>query len=349
MPNRFEPGLSQKNGVTLHRLPAYFEITSPAQIALRHLRRSVERAKPDIIHLHGATGALAVQGLRAASRSDTPIVVDSHQSYADLLPMSVPKHLYYRSFRHLVHPIVARRVEAWLAISPDAENLLQRELGVPRASILQMFLGTTIEEPPPRKSLLRFRSDHGIGSESLVAIFAGRITPSKRLELLFAALGDERLENEWIVVLVGPIHDEYKERLVAPLSPSAARRVLFAGDVDQSQLRMWLRASDVGVWPGAPGVTILQGMAAGLPLLLQESDATRPYLDGNGFSFGGQGPEIATLLHRLGTETDLRESMGRASSARARAVFSWMNLADRSLRIYRRILNDGGPEIPRLW
>lgn len=341
-------GESSEGGIKIVRLPAWIFIKSPTQIALRGLKRWISDHRPDLLHLHGPTGVLALQTLRATRRLNIPSVVDCHVGYHNLMPMSSLQQNYYKVFKRFLLPRYAGHVASWIAITPDAESVLTQELGVPPQQIEHMVLGADLNEPPAGRTEI-LRSEHRIEQEAVVAVFAGRITAGKRVDRLLSALESELSNGGWYVVLAGRVDSDYAHVLFSHLSEAARRRVIVTGELDQNGLSDWLHASDIGVWPGEPGVTILQGMAAGLPLVLLDQVATRPYLSGNGYSFGGDVNELRDVLMRIGGDDRLRSSLGLASVERARSVFSWSVLAERSQEIYSAVIAGTKPDVPRLW
>ena len=99
------PAPYEDRGATIHRLPAGFRARKGSQVALRGLKDTLRRIRPDILHVHGPVGALFVQALVTARSLDLPAVVDNHLCYFNLRPYHRAKRTYYRAlFRRAILP-----------------------------------------------------------------------------------------------------------------------------------------------------------------------------------------------------------------------------------------------------
>lgn len=144
----------------------------------------------------------------------------------------------------------------------------------------------------------------------------------------FAAAGDADATLE--LVGHGPLEQDLRS-LAAQLG--IADRVVFAGLVDHDELLARLRAgewdaivlasSSAGTEHEGIPVSLMEGMAAGVPPVATDSGATRELVtDGAGLLVPpGDRHALAEALGRLGSNAELREQTGAAARARVASAF----------------------------
>jgi phosphatidylinositol alpha-mannosyltransferase len=126
------------------------------------------------------------------------------------------------------------------------------------------------------------------------------------------------------------------------LQESAGLRVSFVGP-QLSQRPDFAATSDVYCFTAAIAshpISLLEGMAAGLPVLAHDIDGVRELVtDGHeGFVLPLSDPAAyATALSRLLADARLRAAMGRAAALRA-AAFSWQRVAGAVENFYREVI-----------
>jgi glycosyltransferase involved in cell wall biosynthesis len=130
-------------------------------------------------------------------------------------------------------------------------------------------------------------------------------------------------------LFVGAWDDKELERRVRELAAPAGDRIRFTPAVNGNDKRDLLHSSSIMLFPpieseGHPRV-VLEGMAAGLPLVTTDQGAIRDTVTHGecGFVLDEADPErLAECITRLLEDDDLRLSMGRAARARYLAEFT---------------------------
>ncbi len=229
----------------------------------------------------------------------------------------------------------------------------QRELeaaGYPRAKIVYLADGVAI--PPPRTPQAQaaaralWAETHPalqLPAQARLALAVGHFAVGPELDRLLAAwrpVADGMLAARlW---LVGPTTDRdavrrHIERL------HLAGRVVAAGAFDQ--LGELLAAADLLVAPAHEGahVTLLEAMAAGLPVVAAATAANRSVLTDaqEGLLVAADEPAaLSAAIARLCREPELAARLGRAARARAEAEFSLASMADQHVTWFQQLCSD---------
>lgn len=134
-------------------------------------------------------------------------------------------------------------------------------------------------------------------------------------------------------------------RLVAKHGLEA--RVSFVGDVTDEELPAIYRAADVYVLPASErseafGISLLEAMAAGLPVVSTELGTGTSYVNRHGETglvVPPRDPEaLAAAVTELLADPDRRQAMGAAGRRRVEAEFTLDRLVNDVLRVYGEVL-----------
>lgn len=328
--------------------------------------------RPDPNIVENAWARLRAASPRAYSLCGVTHTTASHGAMTmltDLLTAPV------ESWDALVCTSRAVRDSARTLIERQAEYLRER-LGATRLSLPQMpviplgvhaqdYAGLRAEREPARSAL-------GIGADRIVVLFVGRLSFHAKAHPLPMYLGLEAAARHAPITLVqaGWFANESIERAfredAARLCPSVEYRVVDGRD--PAALRQAWASADIftSLSDGIQetfGLTPIEAMAAGLPVVVSDWDGYRDTVrDGiDGFRVAtlapqaGQGGDLADLFSdgattydlycgqagqfvavdveaagraytALATDADLRRRMGEAGRARAAAQFDWAEI-----------------------
>jgi len=152
-----------------------------------------------------------------------------------------------------------------VAVSRYTADRLAQHLGLPRQKIAVIPNGVE-----PRL----FNGECERDPQCL--IYAGRINPHKRLDLLieaFRLLQKERVELRLEIVGDGPLLDRYRSYV----SSNGLRNITFRGQVRDTEMAKLLQQASVYVLPSireGQSITTLEAMAAGTPQVVVEVDGS---------------------------------------------------------------------------
>jgi len=199
-------------------------------------------------------------------------------------------------------------------------------------------------------NLNRFKPITFSPSTPLKLLFVGRLRYYKGLDTLLQALA--RLpEVHLTIVGIGPMQAQW-QALSHELGLND--RVVFAGEVDETQLPDYYHQADVFVLPSnarseAYGIVLLEAMASGLPCISTELGTGTSWIvqDGvTGLVVPPQAPAaLADAINKLATNQSLCQKFGEAGLARVRTEFSKEVMVNRIMQVYEGLLEEPSKNI----
>ncbi len=343
----------EDRGVRIHRLEASFRARDNSQIVLRGLRDTLRHIRPDILHIHGPVGALCVQALLTARSLDIPAVVDNHLCYFNLRPYDLKKRIYYRSlFRRAILPRFDSTVGRYIPLMPDSEAVLHNELGIPYERMAHSTLGADTQTFRHSDNMRkRVRQKLGIPSDAPVIAFLGRIGPEKQVDALVSAWSGLADKRDARLLLIGPATGAMEQSLLALVEARHREMLKVTGHIPNSDLPAYLSAADIGVWPGDPGIAMIEAMSCGLAII-----HTNPYYIARMSEYQnaelfprGDGAALARALESILEEPNKLALMRRQSRCLAEDIFDWRVVAARTNSIYEEVITGKPSETPPVW
>jgi phosphatidylinositol alpha-mannosyltransferase len=272
------------------------------------------REEFDLVHAHEPMHPACMAAVCAARM---PVVGTFH--------MAADQQRWYRIFGPVVRA-AARRISQRIAVSPTAERFAQAALPgsyaiIPNAIDMGAF-EVIREHDPARRRVL----------------FIGRPDPRKGLEALLRAAAGLHPQAEVHLAGVSPEELAALAGRGVPVAGATAH-----GHVRHPELRHLLSTSDLLCTPSLHsesfGLTLVEGMAAGLPVIASALDAHRDVLtpDCGRLVEAGDVTALTTVLAELLHDPGLRARMGRAGIRRAR-LFDWAVTGPATIEVYEQAL-----------
>lgn len=186
------------------------------------------------------------------------------------------------------------------------------------------------------------------------ALFVGRLLPHKGVLQVI-----EALDAETPLHVVGRPYDAgYLERL---RGAAEGKRVRFFLDADDRELARQYAGASVVLQPSLPvadgaadtsellGLVTLEAMSAGKPVVVTRAGSLPELVvDGEtGFVVPPYDPAaLRARTQELVASPELSRAMGDAARARARALFTWEQVAERGLALYRELIGGKPGPLP---
>jgi glycosyltransferase involved in cell wall biosynthesis len=286
------------------------------------LARRLRRLAPDIVHTNSLKAAL--YGGAAARLAGVPVVWHVRDRLADDY---LPEHAI-----RLVHA-AARRFPSSVIVNSNAT----------RATLPDDVKATVVASPIPLPERPADRNGH-----PLRVGMVGRVAPWKGQHVFLEAFARAFPEGSERAVVVGaPLFGRAEEAYARDLGELAAtlgvgERLEFRGfrdrvDEELARLDVLVHAS---VLPEPFGQVVVEGMAAGLPVVAVAAGSPAELLDDGvtGLLYpAGDVEALASALRRLAAEPDLRERLGRAAREQARA-FAPEGIAEQVVQVYESVI-----------
>ncbi|MCG0062317.1 glycosyltransferase family 4 protein [Streptomyces tricolor] len=287
---------------------------------LRRLAAVARLTRGRVVHLHFGDGRihplvrLALKGRRT--------VVSYHSDYT---------HKRSR-LRNRIDRYVNRRTDQILAVSQAVRDFCTSQIGLEQERV--EVVPNAIRVDCPKRA---DKGEHG----GLVVISLAGLYPHKNQATVLAGVAEARrrgVDVQLRVIGDGPQMAQLYQQSVAL---GIAEAVEWYGQVWRRDLVLpLLTTSQVFVsasrFEGMP-ISILEAMAAGLPLVLSDISSHRETAGEAGLYFAPDKPgELAAALEGLAADAHRRKELGETSLERS-GLFDLDRFTDRHLQVYRRV------------
>jgi glycosyltransferase involved in cell wall biosynthesis len=334
--------VAEQAGVAVVRLEGLSRELSPVRDALAawRLARLIRALRPDVVHTHTAkAGAVGRAAAVLAGPRRRPVVVHTFHGHVLRGYFGRAGTLLFRA----IETALARATDRLVAVSPEVRDELVG-LGVAAADRFSVIrLGIELE---PRVAFAgdtaELRRRHGVGAETFVVGWFGRMTAVKRTDDLLAALAALRGRGvDGVLLLVGDGDDRARlEQRAHDLG--LARSCLFLGY--QEDVAPWYALCDaVALTSASEGtpVTIIEALAAGRPVVATDVGGVPDVVDEGESGFlvaPGDTEALAERLELLARDPERRASMGAAGRERVLRRYAVERLVDDVDALYRELL-----------
>jgi glycosyltransferase involved in cell wall biosynthesis len=233
-------------------------------------------------------------------------------------------------------------IDCFVNISDAIANDLIKVLKVSQSKVHHIPNGINVLKfsPPSHKNRQAIRQQIGLPSDSNIVLFAGRLEPTKRVELLLRAW--QRIpKNHNAILLIagnGKMESELKT-LCRKLN--IEHRVRFHGI--SSEIHLVMQAADLFVLPslteGMPNV-LLEALATGLPVIVTKMPAYTGFIKHlqNGYLFEDKGPEpLASAINHLLQNKDLAKQLGSTGRITVEQRYNLTAVTSRYVQLYQNI------------
>lgn len=340
--------LAEEEGAPTLFLPALQQPVDPRKDAraLARLIRLMRAYRPDIVHTHTAKAGFLGRAAALTLRPRPAIVHTYHGHVLEGYFGAAKSGLYLRLERAL-----ARVSDRLIGVSAATVDDLVR-LGVaPREKFELLRIGLDLGPlaAPDQGAGQALRAELGIGAEDVLAVFAGRLAPIKRPDLLLEALALGRIAKPRLRLAIagdGELRPEL-ERQAGELGISDSVRFLGY----RRELAPLYAAADLAVLSsdneGTP-VALIEAAAAGLPAVATEVGGVAEAVGRDGAMLvpPDDPPAFATALVCLAADAELRARMGAAAQRVAVGRFGAERLLRETEALYRDLAEGVGASPP---
>ncbi|RMG18642.1 MAG: glycosyltransferase family 1 protein [Planctomycetota bacterium] len=277
----------------------------------RGLRAAIVETDPDVVLVPGWEYFASLQALLACRALGLPVL---YRGDTSLLQAPKPYRLRHVAWVVRTHALL-RLYSAYLAVGRHARRYLER-FGVSERNVFRSphcvdvdFFRTAsspLRRPEQRGCL---RRSFGCGNEDFVVLFAGKIVPEKRLDLLIEALAGLGPRTRLLVAGTGTAEERCRR-----LAEVHGVRASWLGFRNQGKLPEVYAAADVLCLPSERetwGLVVNEALACGTPCVVSDGVGCAPDLI--------ETPWTGEVFRR-GDVRALREALLRIRDRRRRGV-----------------------------
>jgi glycosyltransferase involved in cell wall biosynthesis len=298
----------------------------------------LSKEKPDIIHVHGFRFFPVYGGIIFTYFSRIPVVATPYHD--PQLSATVLQRLHDRIFLTRLD-----RFTKIIALTEFEKGFLTKSVRKEKITVIPCGVSDTFFQMCDK--FLKIR-DHVRTNLKLfnkfVIMSVGRVVPSKNIELILQAMSaiSSPLKENVILIICGPINDNYKAELVQLANNlKLQHNVTFYGQVTEEEKAMFLCSADLFVFPTHSegfGIVVLEALIAGLPVLASDI--------GTIASFINQVPTVYLLDPNNSSEWSTyieliynHREIGKKAKQLRKFVdgFRWSTLSRQILDVYTRL------------
>jgi rhamnosyl/mannosyltransferase len=294
----------------------------------------LQQSRIDVLHLHTPNPTMLITV--ASLRLSAPLVIMHH---SDIVKQRLLKYMM-SPFERLAYARASAIIassDAYAQGSMVLQKHAEKVESLPMGLDLEPLLNPS---PRAREHAARLKQEHG----TPLWLAVGRFVYYKGLHTAIAALRDA--PGKLLIIGTGPMESELRRQAQ---SVGVSDRIVWCGRADEEQLIGAYHAATALWFPSthkseAFGLVQVEAMACGCPVINTE-------IAGSGVSWvslhGQTGLTIpvndaaglAAAASRLVNEPGLRDRLSAAAIERAKCEFGHLQMAQRSLNLYRRVMN----------
>lgn len=225
------------------------------------------------------------------------VVLENNIPMAWIIKMAKYEGKYFYHFHNV--PRINAKVKSvfekctgYLCVSDYVAKQIESEdnhIGpIPKSKIKVLYNAVDMEQFEANcKNRLQIRRKFSIKEKDKVVLFVGRLSEEKGIDKLFKAV--KLLNNNVKILVVGSyLHgskekDKYVE-YIKKLANELENKVIFTGFISQKEVNRIYNAADVAVlpsmWDEPAGLTMVEAMASGVPVITTNSGGIPEYSGG---------------------------------------------------------------------
>jgi glycosyltransferase involved in cell wall biosynthesis len=308
------------------------------------LKEKIAELKPDIVQTMAAISWIPVDCAVLKRKLGFKLFTASHYT-ASVFPLAtagLPKYhpQMIKAFltRFLHGRWVSWHTERFYGATSDCTDVAVRFFGVEPKKTAQSELGVntsvfypaTTEED--REASKQIRERFNISDDEIFVLYTGRFFPEKQPIVLAHAIAKLQAMGEpYRAVFMGS--GEQKDGIEACDGCTVSPFVPFV------ELGSYFRAADIGCWPAAESMSMIDAAACGIPIVINHTVKATERVEGNGLMY--QLMDVDDLVRVLLELKDpaVRKKLGDFGAEKIRENFSWKSLAKQRIADYEAALN----------
>jgi glycosyltransferase involved in cell wall biosynthesis len=235
-------------------------------------------------------------------------------------------------------------VDAFIAVSQYGAEFMAGYLGIPRDKMHIVPLGINPDDFSPRNGQRE--------TEPFTIGYFGRIAPEKGLHLLaeayklFRARGDVTNTRLEAAGWMGPEGKSYLTEIEEKLTARGLRdEFRYHGELDHAGKAAFLRRAQVfsmpATYPEPKGLTILEAMAAGVPVVQPRHGSFPEMVERTGGGLLIEANDAASLaegIYTLYKNSEMADDLGRNGAAGVREHYNVARMAEQAIEVYSRLV-----------
>lgn len=255
----------EATGVRIVRVPALGRIMCRLVYG-REIFRIVDSLKPDVVYVHCIETLTAMRFI--FRKQKYPMLFDTHMlSMATKNPLAKQYEVVYKA---LFTKIIKKK--KYDVIRTQDDDYVNTHLGVPEDQTPFISFGTdTILFAPSEEVRQSFREELGIGQDTFLVVYTGKLTESKGGKILAEAFLKKFPVPVALLCVGTPPEDEYGKEVNCLLHASENKIIMFPTQ-KYTELAKFYQVGDLSVFPRQCSMSFYDAQSCGLPVLSEDNN-----------------------------------------------------------------------------
>lgn len=300
------------------------------------LKKNIIQESHEVIHAHFPPPLASYYAFKASKKTKTPFVLTYH---CDLELQGFPGKVIKAIYRITLGNSTLKNSDR-IIVTTRTYAATSRDLWKFEPCVIPNAIDPTIFNPDIEKG--QIMENHRL-DESKIILYVGRLRYHKGLEYLIESAQYTEKNVKYLIVGGG----EFKSKLKNLVHKrKLENRVIFAGEVPNSELPKYYAACDIFVLPSisrleAFGIVGLEAMASGKPVIISDIPGVREVIND-----GVEGllvepmnaKDLAEKITQLLSDADLRKKMGENGRRKVNEDFTWDKVVRQVEEVYSEVV-----------
>ena len=328
------------NSVKIYKLPYSINIYNKLR-KFCGVYDIILREYPDVIFSHdihlNLTDAVKYKKFK---NKNCNIIMDYHADYSNSAKNWFSLNILHKIIRKTFLSFHWKHIDKVCYVVPSSAKFLNEVYNVSYKDMELLPLGSDsdlVTEVINSQNRYKIRSKYSIPEGDVVIFTGGKLTPSKRTEILINAFINISFKNLHLFV-VGKSSDEEKNYYNGLLSlANLNNRIYFIGWLDSRDVYSYLTACDFAVFPSSQSVLWQQSLSVGIPIVVgQYRDQEINYLNKYGAIISIPEDEVLasnfqSIIESLTYNPDLLCQMKNAARLTSEEFLNYNRIVQRTL------------------
>lgn len=321
-----------EEGANVIRLP--FSKLLPLRImkkikAYPRVMEHLNNFKPDVIMFHGL-GSFDLLTVSEYKRNNpnTILYADNHADSNNSAQGFFSKLILHKIFYKWIINKSLPQINKILCISLESKKFCSSTYSIPEENLEFFPLGGDVfddKEYFSRRNQCRKR--YNLNEDHVLFLQTGKFNRKKKLLDSLKAFHNTRDLN-FRFFIVGGLLDGIEETVKSLIEND--ERVFFLGWMDSDAIKSLLCAADIYVQPGSQSATMQMSLCARCPVILDDVESHRIFVDGNGWLTSSEN-ELKKVFSEIEHNSKLLMQMSLKSYSISRVILDYKKLSKRIL------------------
>lgn len=270
---------TEATGVKIVRVPL-LGFYSGRAIFYPSLFRRVSELKPDVAFVHGEDTVTGMAFIWLSRWLRYPLVLDCHM--LEMASLNRFREAFRSFYRRFVTPVILQEKIPLIRVVPS--DFVEKCLGIPLDYTDLLSFGTdTIYFSPNERSRENVRAKLGIGQNSFVVLYAGKLDEQKGGKFLAESLRQSFPEangRKIEFVVIGSGADEYGREVEQAFAQSENMIVRLPTQKFRD-LAQFYQMADLSIFPRQCSMSFFELQSCGVPILFEDNEINRMRVYGN--------------------------------------------------------------------